>query len=399
MQKVVGFGVLAVCVLANSWFNRGSKIKNLVESLDKEKKNTKELNLKIDNLINNMNNMKQSFLKEQSRRDTIYKDKNLKMNREQERIICLEKELNKHMTILKALQEELPDYAEVVYQEIFKEKLTKMEEFFMSKKHPSKKASEFIKESKEYITEIEIDNRKLRLALSHFVDGVEGYNELVQEKRMAGLEKYNELSDTEKKEKKLLKYQEKQKSLLEIGFAFERYYGYLMEEKGYSVKYHGILNGTGDGGIDLIAYDKKTTKYIQCKYWSNRKVIRENTVSQLYGSALNIELQQGSTMEKFIKDIKSGKVQLVLATKTVLSEEAKAFAKRLNIIYEEGIELKDYPMVKLVEGENKVFYVPNDANYDKIIYESTTKKYGRCNTCKEAEDLGYRSEHKWMGWK
>lgn len=81
---------------------------------------------------------------------------------------------------------------------------------------------------------------------------------------------------------------------------------------------------------------------------------------------------------------------MVLATHTVLSIEARSFAERLGIIYEENIELVNYPIVKLIDGEDKIYYIPSYEQYDTIIYKSTSKKYSRCNTCNEAESMGYR---------
>lgn len=321
------------------------------------------------------------------------------LNKKKDKLSILHKGLKeKEKAVVSLSNNELNETMLSIYNECFTNNLKDLKEFFETKKNPSKKASEFISEFKEYIRELEIDNRKLRLALSQYVDGIEGYNEVVKQRRLEGLKEYNNLSEVEKKERKLQREQQKVKDQLEIGYAFERYYGYLMESKDYSVDYWGIKNGKSDGGIDLVAKNKKEIVYIQCKYWSKKTEIRENVISQLYGASLNLALQNGTSVEQFTKEVKEGKIKMILATHTILSKEAREFANRLGVIYEENIEMVDYPMVKLVEGEDKIYYIPTDEQYDTIIYKSTGKKYGRCSTCQEAESMGYRGAKRWIGY-
>ena len=38
---------------------------------------------------------------------------------------------------------------------------------------------------------------------------------------------------------------------------------------------------------------------------------------------------------------------------------------------------QDYPRVKLVYGEEKIFYIPTDLQYDNIAFGSTNKDYSK----------------------
>ena len=108
-------------------------------------------------------------------------------------------------------------------------------------------------------------------------------------------------------------------------------------------------------------------------------------------------IDDGETYETFIKKVKSKKIEMMLLTKTELSKEAKEFCKKLDIVYFENIKIEDYPRVKLVEGTEKIFYIPTDLQYDNIIFNSTNKEYKRVISCKEADNLGYRHCFKWRG--
>lgn len=296
------------------------------------------------------------------------------------------------------------------YDEYFEKFIKKYQDYFLYKRNPSPKSAQVLSEIKVDYKKLQIENRQLKLTLSEFITDDE--KNTVAEKEEHSFddenraykygrfskEEWEKLNYIEKLDAVLEKYKNSWKDKLNIGLEFERYCGYLYEKKGYQVKYWGILNGKADGGIDLIAKNKTKTLYIQCKYWGNSKTIRENTISQLFGSALKMAIDNGETYESFIKKVKAEKIRIILLTKTEISEEAKQFCEKLNVIYKENIEIKlDYPRIKLVYGEDKIFYIPTDLQYDNIIFSSSNKEYGRCFTCKEAENLGYRHCYKWRG--
>ncbi|MDK4481959.1 restriction endonuclease [Fusobacterium necrophorum] len=291
-----------------------------------------------------------------------------------------------------------------IFDEYTEKRLNAYEKYFYFKKNPSWKSADYIKGIKKEYKRLEKENRELNLLLSEFIEEeqeeIELNNSFDDEEKAfeyGKIEKnvWDSLTYIEKLDIILEKYASTWKNKLNIGLEFERYCGYIYEKRGFQVKYWGILKGKSDGGIDLIAKKKEKTLYIQCKYWSKYKFIRENTVTQLFGAALKFAIDNRDTYESFITKVYEKKIEIILLTKTELSEEAKEFCKKLNISYIENIEIENYPRVKLVEGLEKIFYIPTDLQYDNISFLSTNKKYSRAISCKEANELGYRHCYRW----
>ncbi|MGO5427288.1 restriction endonuclease [Fusobacterium mortiferum] len=369
--------------------------RNLSAKYDNLKKENKELNKYLDTLI------KEENIKIEEIR---HKNELERLKKEKEKIL-FETELKKELASYK-----INETMNSIFEEYTEKKLNYYEEYFRYKPRPSIKTADYIKEIKSEYKRLEKENRELNLLLSQFIIDEELNIKQEKEERSFDVEEkaykygrlpkeqWDKLTYIEKLDVVLERYQNSWKDKLNIGLEFERYCGYLYERKGYQVKYCGILNGKADGGIDLVAKSKTKTLYIQCKYWGTSKTIRENTISQLFGSALKMALDNGETYETFIKKIKAEKIRVILLTKTEISEEAKTFCEKLNVIYQEKIEIKqDYPRVKLVYGEEKIFYIPTDLQYDNIAFGSTNKDYSRAFTCKEAEEKGYRHCYKWRG--
>ncbi len=300
-----------------------------------------------------------------------------------------------------------------IYNDFYEKYLSSYEKYFYFKKNPSYKSADYVREIKTDYKELQVKNKKLELLLSQFADEKE--DEITEKEKEVNSfntediaykyskierEEWKKLPYIEKLDLIVQRYKEKWKNKLNIGLEFERYCGYLYEKNGYTVEYNGILKGKSDGGIDLIAIDKDKKLYIQCKYWSANKQIRENTITQLFGSALKMAIDEGENYNSFIEKLNSEKIRIILLTKTELSEDAKSFCKKLNILYKENIEINsDYPIIKGVSGEEKIFYIPTDLQYDNIKYKSTYKEYERFKTCKDAERSGYRHCYKWKGDK
>jgi hypothetical protein len=78
---------------------------------------------------------------------------------------------------------------------------------------------------------------------------------------------YEKLSSTERNQRALDRYLSKKKTSWQIGRDYERYIGYLYEQKGFSVYYQGIEKGLEDLGRDLICKKGEQVEIIQCKYW------------------------------------------------------------------------------------------------------------------------------------
>lgn len=102
---------------------------------------------------------------------------------------------------------------------------------------------------------------------------------------------WQNLSSTEKYQLILDRYISRRKNNWEIGIEYERYIGYLCEQAGYSVTYNGARTKLEDMGRDLILRRGNTTVLVQCKRWSERKIVHENHIFQLTGSLFEYQYQ------------------------------------------------------------------------------------------------------------
>lgn len=383
--------VISFILFIVTTFKNGLRFEDVVRNKDKE----------IQNLKNNMANVKVET-------ENIIKNIETEKNKLNEKLKFIKINFEAKECLLKY---ELNPRMVKIYNDFYEKHLKSYEEYFRFKKNPSYKSADYIKEIKSEYKRLQVKNKQLELLLSKFLeeknenitetekientfdDGERAYryNKITKEE-------WAKLSYIEKLDLTVSRYKEKWKDKLNIGLEFERYCGYLYEKNDYKVDYNGILKGKSDGGIDLIASNKNKKIYIQCKYWSINKQIRENAITQLFGSALKKAIDDGETYNSFIEKLNSEKIRIVLLTKTELSLEAKLFCKKLNILYKEKIEINpNYPIVKGVSGEERIFYIPTDLQYDNIKYKSTSKEYCRFKTCKEAEQAGYRHCYKWRG--
>lgn len=196
-------------------------------------------------------------------------------------------------------------------------------------------------------------------------------------------DEYNELSETEKNQLALERYWKRKKSKWEIGRDFERYYGYLLEQRGYKVTYFGIDKGFEDMGRDLIAENAKHILIIQCKYWSKNKKIHEKHICQLLGSATEYKIAFHPQKE----------VIPLFVTHTRITETAKEFAHELKIAVRENVDLQEYPVIKCNVATG-IYHLPMDQHYDNFEVKPEREDC-YVMTVQEAEELGCRRAWKW----
>ena len=203
-------------------------------------------------------------------------------------------------------------------------------------------------------------------------------------------EDYERLAPSERNQWALDRWGSRRKSRWEIGRDYERYIGYLYEQKGYKVYYQGILEGLADLGRDLIAKDRGETLVVQCKNWSRHKTIHEKHVNQLFGTAT-----------KYSIDFPDEVVRGVLTVSNELSPLARRFAEHLEIEVHEKVPLKEYPRIKCNvnrQTKEKIYHLPFDQLYDRTIIEPERGEFYAW-TVAEAEGRGFRRAWKWHGDK
>lgn len=207
---------------------------------------------------------------------------------------------------------------------------------------------------------------------------------------------YQPQTREEKLQRALDNYISRNKSKRAIGKEYERYIGYLYEQKGYNVKFHGIEKGFEDLGIDLICTKGDETLLIQCKNWGQSKKIHENSINQLFGTAIKYKIEnRGHTLF----DVPSwDKYYPIFITTTQLSETAKEFAKVLGVQVEIIPFDNHYPRIKCNINRktgDKIYHLPFDQQYDKIKIIDKGEFYAY--TIEEAERLGFRKAFRWLG--
>ena len=155
------------------------------------------------------------------------------------------------------------------------------------------------------------------------------------------------------------------KSNRELGFEYERYVGYLIEQMGYRVVYNGINAGCYDKGRDLLCFhdEDKIALIVQCKRWSihgNKSYIGEKEIEKLVKTTL--EFKNINPEWKIVTPIFYSTVPY--------TKKALRLAKKFDVdcYIEEFKTIKEYPSIKCVITNNYdyLYYLPFDHGFDQI---------------------------------
>jgi hypothetical protein len=197
-----------------------------------------------------------------------------------------------------------------------------------------------------------------------------------------------------------------------LGKEYERYVGYLYETQGYLVTYHGVEKGREDLGRDLICKKYDEVHIVQCKRWSQQKLIHENHINQLFGTTVEYYINSGF-QENRIKNkpkkrgqldlittiIESKNIVPVFYTTTTLSDTARKFALALGVELKEKEAMSEYPCIKCNisrKNSDKIYHLPFDQQYDKVVIEVDKGEF-YARTVAEAEKCGFRRAWKYRG--
>ena len=206
--------------------------------------------------------------------------------------------------------------------------------------------------------------------------------------KLVSKEEWASLPEVERNQRALERYLRGKLAPWQLGRDYERYVGYLREQDGFLVTYHGIIHGFEDLGRDVIAEKNGSIEVIQCKRWAQHKEIHEKHIFQLFGTMVAAQIENpGKTV--------SG----TFTTTTGLSTRARQFADALDIKVEEHLPLADYPRIKCNIGRRdkaRIYHLPFDQQYDSTLIKP---EQGECYalTCAEAESLGFRRAWRWRG--
>lgn len=206
---------------------------------------------------------------------------------------------------------------------------------------------------------------------------------------------YSSLSESERNQRALDNYLKKRHSKAHIGKMYERYIGYLYEQKGYKVEYRGIELGLKDGGIDLVCKKKGEVLLVQCKNWKQESTIYEKHICQLYGASrfYDKDYIQKEYAGSLFADIDWNRVTPVFVTTTRLDEHAISVADALGVKVEYIDFNKSYPIIKCNINEGvRIYHLPIDQMYDRTKVCKPGEFYAM--TIAEAEAAGFRRAFK-----
>ena len=282
--------------------------------------------------------------------------------------------------------------------------------FLRTKPHPAFKRAESVEELKEKfkvtkssLKEMEykylfllntfpelkryIDDEETLKHLADYKDYEDFKNERDEVLDYISTEEYKKLSEDERNQLALDRYEKGKKSNWQIGMQYEMYIGHLLRENNFKVVQYGIENGLEDLGRDIIARrveDGIEKVYIiQCKNWAKDKLVHENVVCQIYGTSIQYELAN--------KDLFSDETRVVipmLVTTNPISDMAKKFADKL------GVQclirpLNNFPMIKCnINNGNKIYHLPFDQQYYRTQIKLSGEFYAW--TVEEAVNAGFR---------
>lgn len=207
-------------------------------------------------------------------------------------------------------------------------------------------------------------------------------------RKLLSVAEWANLTTSEKYQRALDRYKKRHKTNWEIGREFERFIGYKYEIAGWDVTYFGSIKGLEDMGRDIIAQRNGTTHIVQCKYWSEKKIIHEKHLFQLYGTCIVYGIEHKLTSPP----------KGVFVTSCKFSDTAKKVAEALGINITEDIKIEEYPCIKcnINEDKEKIYHLPFDQQYDKIKM-SKNKARVFAETIADAEAAGFRRAYRWHG--
>lgn len=369
----------------------------------------------LERILNNITKLEtfvETYEKNKQALEMYVCDKNIELDNhatEIDKLMSKNKQLIADIeTLKKQYSSGFPLLAEA-YAEYFQLLDKRTESYLVNKSRPALVASKTVKEANRLKREAIVEAKKNQYIIAYYetyfpflleikgelldeLAASEILQEYTQEERSdrvtwyVSKEEYRTYSTVKKNQLALDRYWERRLSNKGIGNLYERYVGFLYEMDGYEVEYKGILSGLEDLGRDLIASKNNEIIVVQCKYWSEFKMIHENHIFQFFG-----------TTYKYKTDNPRKKVNACFYTKTVLSELARKFAEDFDIKLVENFRLKRYPCIKCNIGRQtgeKIYHLPFDQQYDHTKIEKSRGEFYTM-TVDEAESQGFRRAWRW----
>lgn len=285
--------------------------------------------------------------------------------------------------------------------------------FLETKPHPAKSSADTVKSMKEAAREHARKYREMEYKfyilldifpeLKSYIDDATGealssLKDSILDDVVAGYDKvrdyvsdeeYKRLSTIERNQLALDRYNARPKSNWTIGVEYEMYIEYYFRQvKGYTTIPHGSLKGLNDLGRDIIAEENingtRNIYIVQCKRYAAGKQIHENTICQLYGTAIEYELSNSTQFQKVVP---------ILYSTVECSPMAKNFADKLGVLTY-VVPMGKYPQIKcnISSTGEKIYHLPFDQQYYNTLIDKPSEFMAM--TVEEAEIAGFRRARK-----
>ena len=213
------------------------------------------------------------------------------------------------------------------------------------------------------------------------------FEEELNEKDFLLESEYQQLSSAQKSDLALKRYNERRKVIRSIGYDYELFCGYWMRMQMFchSIIQYGEQQGKADHGRDIIAFNGNITYIVQCKRWSDNRIIHEKHIFQLFGSTVQYCIQNNIP----VTDIGNNIIPLFI-TATTFSVVAERIAKELNV-QTKTLPQGDFPQIKCNIGSDgtKIYHLPFDQQYDRVVINHHSGEYYAW-TAEDAESKGFR---------
>lgn len=159
----------------------------------------------------------------------------------------------------------------------------------------------------------------------------------------------------------------------QAGLDYERYIGYLFEQKGYSVIYLGAIRGMDDNGIDLICSNDDKIYVVQCKNWNpeHMHLTLKPFLYLLGASILCYYRYLVPDILSFAGDLTLRGYQPIFCISCKVPRSISEIAKKLGmIIHTEPFDKRKIPIQSKLAAEDESFPIrlfPRDRGYDYVI--------------------------------
>lgn len=292
-------------------------------------------------------------------------------------------------------------------------------DYLRRKRHPAYQEALRIKDLKKQTKEVIQRSKELQYKYDYlfqlfpdlelYVDSIETINEISDMSNLDELEdridktryylskeEYEQLPENQRNQLALDRYvTQNKKTKWQIGRDYELFVGYEYAKDGWDVEYFGIDRQLNDMGRDLIARKGDLVHIVQCKYWSQSKLIHEKHIAQLYGTTIQFYLSSPFHREDNVRP--------VFITNITLSGTAKAFANYLKVEVLENHDMEEFPRIKCNINrdesglETKIYHLPMDQQYDRTKICKPGEFFAV--TVEEAVEAGFRRAWRWFGEK